>query len=125
TGQDVMAGAESCLKHGCDIIVVTLGNGTSLKTITATSYTRDAENEYIIEASNKNLISTSDTTGAGDAFATGFLYGLLKGVGLKECGLLGDTAARFSTAKMGARQGLPTLNELSQHYRELYNKQLY
>ncbi len=125
TGQDVMAGAESCLKHGCDIIVVTLGRGTSLKTITATSYIRDAENEYIVEASNKNLISTSDTTGAGDAFATGFLYGLLKGVGLKECGLLGDTAARFSTAKMGAREGLPTLNELSQHYRELYNKQLY
>ncbi|MFC1865089.1 carbohydrate kinase family protein [Chloroflexota bacterium] len=124
TGQDTIAGAESCLNHGCHIVVVTLGKGTSWKTAVATSYIRDTENEYIIEPGNKSLVSALDTTGAGDAFATGFLYGLLKGVGTKECGLLGDIAAQFSTAKIGAREGLPTLNELSQRYRELYNKEL-
>jgi sugar/nucleoside kinase (ribokinase family) len=30
-----------------------------------------------------------DTTGAGDAFAAGFLAGLYAGLGLRECGLLG------------------------------------
>jgi len=124
TGQDVPAGAESCLKQGCHIVVVTLGSGTSWKSVMANSYIRDIENEYIVEPSNKDIISALDTTGAGDAFATGFVYGLLKGKGLEECGLLGDIVARFSTAKMGARQGLPTLNELSQRYRELFSKQL-
>lgn len=124
TGEDVAAGAESCLKQGCQIVVVTLGKGISWKTVMATSYIRDIENEYIVEPANKNMTSALDTTGAGDAFATGFLYGLLKGVALKECGLLGDITARFSTTKIGARQGLPTLNELSQRYRELYDKKL-
>ena len=124
TGQDVTAGAKSCLKHGCDVVVVTLGKGTSLKTVMATSYIRDTGNEYIVEASSKDIASLLDTTGAGDAFAAGFLYGLLKGTNPKECGLLGDIVARFSTAKMGARAGLPTLNELSQHYRKVYNKEL-
>ena len=124
TGKDFKAGAETCLKHGCEIVVVTLGKGTSWKTVMATSYIRDSENEYIVEPGNKNVVSALDTTGAGDAFATGFLYGLLKGLGLKECGFLGDIAAQFSTTKMGAREGLPTLSELSQRYRELYNKEL-
>jgi len=124
TGQDVPAGAESCLKQGCHIVVVTLGQGTSWKTVMANSYIRDSENEYIVEPSNKNIISATDTTGAGDVFAAGFLYGLLKGVGIKECGHLGDTVAQFSITKTGAKQGLPTLNELPQRYRELYDKEL-
>ncbi|GAH25417.1 unnamed protein product, partial [marine sediment metagenome] len=63
-------------------------------------------------------------TGAGDAFATGFLYGLVKGKGLEECGCLGDIVAQFSITKVGAREGLPTSTELSQRYQEVYNKQL-
>ncbi len=124
TGQDVTLGAKSCLKQGFHIVVVTLGQGTSWKTIMATSYIRDLENEYIVEPGNQGTISTLDTIGAGDAFATGFLYGLLHEKGLRECGQLGQIVAQFSITKVGARQGLPTLNELSQRYRELYNKEL-
>ena len=125
TGEDFKAGAETCLKQGCHVVVVTLGKGTSYKTVMAASYIRDAENEYIVEPSNKNIISALDTTGAGDAFATGFLYGLLNGKGFEECGRLGGLVAQFSIAKMGARQGLPTLVELAHRYQGLYNKQLY
>jgi hypothetical protein len=32
--------------------------------------------------------------------------------------------ARFSISKVGARQGLPTLDELTRRYRELYNEPL-
>ena len=60
----------------------------------------------------------------GGAFAAGFLYGLLKGKGLNECGCLGDIVARFSLTKLGARDGFPTLIELAQRYQELYNQQL-
>jgi len=124
TEQDITAGAESCLKQGCHIIVVTLGKGTKWKTVMATSYIRDADNEYIVEPGDKKTISTLDTTGAGDAFATGFLYGLLKEKGLEECGHLGNIVAQFSITKVGARQGLPAFDELSQRYRELSDKQL-
>ncbi len=127
TGEDVMAGAEACLKQGCHIVAVTLGRGVRLELdgeITAISYIRDAENEYIVEPHRQNIVSEVDTTGAGDAFATGFLYGLLKGKGLEECSRLGDIVAQFCITKVGAREGLPTSIELAQRYQELYNKQL-
>ncbi len=124
TGGDFSSGAKCCLDLGCHIVVVTLGEGTSYKTVMATSYIRTAEGEYVVEPSDKSIISASDTIGAGDAFAAGFLYGLLKGKRLEECGYLGDIVARFSITKTGARQGLPTLDELSQRYQELHKKGL-
>jgi len=124
TGKDFKAGAKICLEQGCRIVVVTLGKGVSYKTTTATSYIRDAKNEYMIESDSESATPVLDTTGAGDAFASGFLYGLLKGKGLKECGRLGDIAARFCITRLGAREGLPNLNELSQRYKELYGERL-
>lgn len=124
TGQDFTAGAKTCLEEGCRIVAVTLGKGVSWRNVTATSYIRDAESEYIVEATNQKAGSVLDTTGAGDAFTAGFLYGLLKGSRLKESGRLGDIVARFSTAKVGARKGLPALKQLSQRYRELYHQEL-
>ncbi|MDH4122141.1 MAG: adenosine kinase [Deltaproteobacteria bacterium] len=44
-----------------------------------------------------------DTTGAGDAFAAGFLYGLSKGAGLESCGKLGACFASRVIARMGPR----------------------
>jgi len=127
TGEDFKAGAETCLKQGCHIVVVTLGRGMRLELgaeTTAVGYIRDTRNEYTIEPHSQNIVSEVDTTGAGDAFATGFLYGLLKGKGLAECGRLGNIVAQFSITKVGARQGLPTPVELAHRYQELYNKQL-
>ena len=124
TGKDITDGADTCLKQGCHIVAITLGKGTIWRNIMATSYIRDIENEYIVEPSKQNVISAIDTTGAGDAFATGFLYGLLNGKGLEVCGRLGDIVAQFSISKMGAREGLPTFNELGQRYQELYSTQL-
>ena len=125
TGQeDVPAATESCLRHGCQIVVVTLGQGAGWKNTRATAYVRDLTHQYVIEPVRAGPISVSDTTGAGDAFAAGFLYGLLKGKGLDECGRLGDIVARFSITKIGARQGLPTIDELSLCYRDLYNREL-
>ena len=132
TGEDIIGGARSCLKQGCKIIAVTLGKGRELelgkranrKKVTAVGYIRDAETEHIIESSNQNIASQADTTGAGDAFATGFLYGLLRGKGPEECGHLGNIVAQFSISQIGARQGLPSLNELARRYQKLCNKQL-
>ena len=124
TGEDVIAGAKTCLKQGCRIVVVTLGEGIRLKlekgAVTAVGYIRDAENEYAVEPTSPNIASEVNTTGAGDAFATGFLYGLINDRELEECGRLGNIVAQFSTTRAGARQGLPTLNQLTKRYQELY-----
>ena len=44
-----------------------------------------------------------DTTGAGDLFAAGFLYGLTHGQGLAACGRLGALAAAEVISHVGAR----------------------
>ncbi len=44
-----------------------------------------------------------DTTGAGDQFAAGFLYGLTHGKGLADCGRLGGLAAAEVISHYGAR----------------------
>ena len=122
TGKDAIAGAESCLKQGCQKVVVTLGTSGRLKKTVAVAYIRDSENEYVIKP--RDIGASVDTTGAGDAFAAGFLYGLLKGKSLEECGRLGNIVAQFCIAKMGAREGLPTQNQLAQRYRGLYKQKL-
>lgn len=47
-----------------------------------------------------------DTTGAGDLYAAGFLYGYTQGRPLPECGRLGSIAAAAVLGHTGARPGL-------------------
>jgi ribokinase len=122
TGADVIEGAESCLKQGCRIVAITLGRGAKIKNTNASAYIRDAKNEYLIRPQDTGAIA--DTTGAGDAFATGFLYGVVNKKDLEECGRLGDILAKFSISKTGARDGLPTRNQLARRYLKLYQKEL-
>jgi ribokinase len=126
TGHEVIPGAEICLGRGCQMVVVTLGKGVMLdmadgREVNAVGYIRETEREYIIEHSTEDIADTADTTGAGDAFASGFLYGLLGGKGLGECGRLGDITARFAIGAVGARQGLPDQSQLQQRYYELFS----
>ena len=48
----------------------------------------------------KNVV---DTTGAGDLFAAGFLYGLSLGKSIETCGRLGSLAAAEIISHIGAR----------------------
>jgi sugar/nucleoside kinase (ribokinase family) len=55
-----------------------------------------------------------DTTGAGDAFHAGFIYGLLQGEGIENCMTLGCAVAALKCRDLGARAALPTAHELNQ-----------
>ncbi|MHA1410072.1 MAG: carbohydrate kinase family protein [Candidatus Odinarchaeia archaeon] len=59
-------------------------------------------------------VKIKDTTGAGDAFTAGFIAAEIKGGSIKDCGLTGLVTAALTITKIGARNGLPTLNEFKQ-----------
>ena len=44
-----------------------------------------------------------DTTGAGDLFAAGFLFGLVRGLSHEQCGRFGALAAAEVIQHIGAR----------------------
>jgi sulfofructose kinase len=55
-----------------------------------------------------------DTTGAGDAFHAGFLYGFLTGEDVETSLKLGNAVAAMKCSALGARTALPTKSELDQ-----------
>ncbi len=56
-----------------------------------------------------------DTTGAGDAFHAGFLYGMIQGEEIEGCMTLGSAVAALKCRALGARTALPFAAELSNY----------
>jgi adenosine kinase len=56
-----------------------------------------------------------DTTGAGDLFAAGFLFGLVRGAGHRDCGRLGALAASEVIQHIGARPQVSLRGLAKQH----------
>jgi ribokinase len=94
-------GAKILLDKGVKIVAVKLGSRGC--------YVTDGRENHLINAFKVKVV---DTTGAGDAFCAGFLYGLIKGKSLYACGRLGNFVASRCIMKMGARPGLPRLKDL-------------
>ena len=101
TGQDYREGARTLTELGADLVAVKLGKRGC--------YVTDGKDSHLIEPYKVEAV---DTTGAGDAFCAGFIYGLIRGRDLYECGKLGNFVASRCISKMGARTGLPKLEDL-------------
>jgi len=101
TGEDYLSGARKILEEGVKIVAVKLGEDGC--------YVTDGEISHHVGAFRVRAV---DTTGAGDAFSAGFIYGLLKGKSLKECGILGNFLASRVVQGFGARANLPKKEEL-------------
>jgi sugar/nucleoside kinase (ribokinase family) len=56
-----------------------------------------------------------DTTGAGDLYAAGFLFGLARGCGLHECGRLASLAAAEIISHYGGRPETPLNDYVRMH----------
>jgi ribokinase len=96
--------AKFMIRKGVKIVAVKLGNNGC--------YITDGKKSHRVEAFKVNVV---DTTGAGDAFCAGFLYGLIKEKSLEECGKIGNFVASRCVMRMGARTGLPKLEDLTKH----------
>lgn len=59
-------------------------------------------------------VKVVDTTGAGDAFDAGFMAAFIRGMDKEECLRWGIAVASLKIQKRGARNGLPTLQELNE-----------
>jgi ribokinase len=99
---DYQKGADFMVELGVKIVAVKLGSKGC--------YVTDGQERQRVEAFQVKAV---DTTGAGDAFNAGFLYGLINNKSLGECGYLGNFVASRSIMKMGARAGLPYTKDLA------------
>lgn len=81
------------LRGSCEIAALTRGPHGSV-------VMRDQE-VHVVDAAR--VAQVVDTTGAGDLYAAGFLFGLTHGYDLAECGRLGSLAAAEVISHLGAR----------------------
>jgi 5-dehydro-2-deoxygluconokinase len=58
------------------------------------------------------------TIGAGDGFASGFLFGLVRGLPVIECLHYGNAAAAIVVSRLSCSEAMPTLGEVDQIIRE-------
>jgi len=101
TGKGYREGAKIFLEKGAGLVAVKLGEKGC--------FVSDGKESGQIKPYPTEIV---DTTGAGDAFCAGFLYGLITGKDMFTCARLGNFVASRCIAEVGARKGLPRLPEL-------------
>ena len=90
-------------KYGCPVVGLTLGEKGSLLF---------CEGEFIETKGFGVPGGCKDTTGAGDSFRAGLLYGLITGMSVEESAEAANAVAALKCRAVGARTSLPTEPEL-------------
>lgn len=92
-------------RYGCTVVGVTVGTRGAL--IYCNGHFFESPAYEVPEGCR-------DTTGAGDAFHAGFLYGLLRGADLETTLKLANATAALKCRDLGARAALPSRTELEE-----------
>jgi sugar/nucleoside kinase (ribokinase family) len=96
------------ISDNCEIAIVKIGvEGSWLK-----------KGEEIIKVSSLP-VKCKDTTGAGDLYASGFLYGVATGLDLEKCGILGSLVAGKVIEIVGARMGKEKFDEIKKSIKKI------
>ncbi|MCR4403342.1 MAG: carbohydrate kinase family protein [Firmicutes bacterium] len=85
--------------RGADLFELNVDGGTPAGTVER--WHRDALKVPVV-----------DTTGAGDAFTSGFIRGVVAGLERDQCLALGNACGALAVSKMGAREALPVWEEV-------------
>ncbi|GIU81900.1 MAG: carbohydrate kinase family protein [Acidobacteria bacterium] len=90
-------------RYGCKIVGTTLGDRGSLIL---------CEDKFIETKSFQVPGGCKDTTGAGDAFRAGFLYGILMNETVEVAAKFANAVAALKCRQIGARTALPDRSQL-------------
>jgi adenosine kinase len=104
------------IKARVPIVITTLGKDGSViegKDVPATITVGIAPPEQV-----------ADPTGAGDAYRSGFLYGLSRGWPLKACAQLGATCATYAVETVGTQSHSFTLDNVTARYKKAFSEEL-
>ena len=96
-------------RFGCEIVGMTLGKEGSLVL---------CSDKFIKSKGFVVPNGCKDTTGAGDAFRVGFLYGLLKNESIETAANMANAVAALKCRALGARTALPNDAELTEMIRQ-------
>jgi sulfofructose kinase len=92
-------------RYGCTITGMTLGEQGAFVMCEGTEFTSPA---FAVPGGCR------DTTGAGDAFHAGFIYGMLRGEEIEGALRAANAVAALKCRALGARTALPTETELQE-----------
>jgi len=95
---------EMTARYGCAVAGITLGEEGSLLLCGDTFIETPG---FAVPGGCK------DTTGAGDSYRVGLLYGLLKGESIEESARMANAVAALKCRAIGARTSLPRVEELA------------
>jgi sugar/nucleoside kinase (ribokinase family) len=96
---------EMAARYGCAVAGITLGENGSLLLC----------GDTFIETGGFAVPGgCKDTTGAGDSYRVGLLYGLLKGESIEQSARMANAVAALKCRAIGARTSLPRVDELEE-----------
>jgi sugar/nucleoside kinase (ribokinase family) len=98
------------ISNHCDIAIVKVGKEGS--------HIKSGDNHVQIKPRLANAI---DTTGAGDLYASGFLFGLAKDYPLDVCGKIGSLVSGYVVEVLGAKMTDDVWVEIHSEVRKLVN----
>jgi sugar/nucleoside kinase (ribokinase family) len=110
---DILFGNESEIKSLYQVDSFDKAMETARKEAKIAALTRSEKGSVVIKGSETYEVPAApvakvvDTTGAGDLYASGFLYGFTRGKPLAECARLGGVAAAEIISHVGARPETP------------------
>jgi sugar/nucleoside kinase (ribokinase family) len=98
--------SEACALWECDDVDTAIDHARNEVGITCITMSEKGSVVVAGDATHEvaaHEVQVIDTTGAGDLYAAGFLYGYTAGMPLPECGRLGSLAASEVISHIGAR----------------------
>ena len=96
----------------CRVAVIKLGAKGSVAFSEGKCYQKD-----------RYRVTAVDTTGAGDSFNAGFIYGYLTGRSIPECLSCGNGCGALSVTGLGGNTGFPDVEKLREFIRQQENCQ--
>jgi sugar/nucleoside kinase (ribokinase family) len=109
TGEsDPIKNARIFTEHGAGAAVIKCGSDGCVYKL--------GEREGVIPAYHANVV---DTTGAGDSFVAGFIYGIINGMNIEDCCRFANATASFVTEDVGTTGKLTGLDQVQQRMKSV------